>query len=1242
MTDPFRSRALVTRLFLTLLLAAAASARAADAPPDPALPKAPGNWKVELIAKAPQIQHPSVVCCAPDGRIFVGEDPIDMHLPSSAAADRVLCFHPDGKVTVFAEKLHAVYGLAYLDGKVYIHHTPKFSVFTDDGSGVGKDRVDLIASTNPNPWNTGGFNDHIPSNFKLGMDGYFYLSTGDKGIYGAVGTDGSRAELRGGGVIRFRPDGTGLEVFSTGTRSHLDVSMNAEDEMFTYDNTDDGRGWWTRFTHMVDGGFYGYPWDYWPDDATPAKVEDQIKSGKPGQPYTLWRMAEYGGGSPCGAVGYNEDALPAEYRGNLFHCEWGKGHVARFVVERAGGTYRVASNEQFMTPGGEFRPLGITVTPDGLGFVVTDWNLGGWKQPSEGGKRGRLFRVTWTGKSEAAPRPGWLVAAATGKPFAASRPELIEALKHPAQSVRMVAQRRIAERGSDAVAPLVALLKDTTAPPHARWHAVWALDGIDGGKAARQAIAAVVQDANADPSVRRQAARQLGTRRAREASGALLAAASDRDASVRFHAATALGRVGDASTVPALLARAGEDDFFTQYALFTALNRIGRADPAAWSQIVRALQSSDLTVRGRATFAMRDAYDTALVNALAGYINDTSNDTNARAAALAALAPLHRKEKPWDGDWWGTQPVLAPRPKKEVEWEGTPAVVAAVRAGLKDTAPAVRLAAVKGLQAAPDPAAGDELAAMFEGEADAGVRVEVLKAVAASKPEAAASFVGTILRDPKADPALVPDAVRIAQRVGGPDMLEALARAAASDAPPGVIVQVLDALSRVKGGTAVAVASKLVADRGKPAEVRRAAAAALAASRSADAVPALLRAFGDEAIRREAIVALAAIPDARALDAYLEGLDSKDGTVRQRCRDALKSIAGQALPLVEARLDKAPFSTQVMGELQNVFTAHQPIREWRVLWPWPSDAGDPFPPQALDSPAPGTIKAPDGRELRWRTVRGRGPDGMVDLGSDSRSEAYAFAEIKSDAGRAVQFRVGSDDRMTLYLNGRLIHEDLADGGWAPDEATISAELKPGRNVLVAKVGNTGGGWMFSVAVSGEPKGKLFEYNAKSLDPAAFARFAETHPGDAANGKQLFSAAAGVACVKCHQAPGVAGGGEVGPSLAGVGAKYDRAKLIESVLYPSKQIFDGYEQTLVRTKDGTTHAGGVRGETQDELTLIDSENRKTVIRKADIERRKVSEVSLMPDGLQTALKAQEFADLIAYLESLKEPPAPAKK
>src|SRR5262249_17142490 len=202
-----------------------------------------------------------------------------------------------------------------LDGKLYVHHCPKFSVFTDGGK-EGTGRIDLIDCTNPKPW--GGMNDHIPANIRLGMDGWFYMAVGDKGIYGAVGKDGSKAEIDGSGVVRFRPDGTHLEVFSSGTRNHLDVAINAEDEIFTYDNTDDGNGWWTRVTHMVDGGFYGYPYDY-----------------KPRRPYTLWMMGDYGGGSPTGGLCYNEDALPPEDHRNPFMCEGGPSNIDRLFVRSA-------------------------------------------------------------------------------------------------------------------------------------------------------------------------------------------------------------------------------------------------------------------------------------------------------------------------------------------------------------------------------------------------------------------------------------------------------------------------------------------------------------------------------------------------------------------------------------------------------------------------------------------------------------------------------------------------------------------------------------------------------------------------------------------------------------------------------------------------------------------------------------------------------------------------------------------
>src|SRR5688572_15469340 len=354
-------------------------------------PKAPPGWTVEVVAKYPQIKFPSVHCFAPDGRLFIGEDPMDMDGPVDKPIDRILCIHPDGKITVFAEGLYAVFGIQYLDGKLYVHHTPRFSVFTDD-HGVGKDRVDLIECTNPKP--APGFNDHIPSNCRIAMDGYLYISTGDKGIYGAAGKDGKTAEIYGGGIARMRPDGTDLEVVSTGTRNHLDVAVTDEDELFTYDNTDDGHGWWTRVTHMVDGGFYGYPWDY-----------------KPRRPYTLWMMGDYGGGSGCASIAYNEDALPEKYRGNLFLSDWARKEVLRLEIARDGATWKIVSTEKFLTGGGgDFRPLGLAVSPDGMSLYVCDWNYGGWV--AKGKQTGRLIKATYTGgASLAAPKPAWFVPA---------------------------------------------------------------------------------------------------------------------------------------------------------------------------------------------------------------------------------------------------------------------------------------------------------------------------------------------------------------------------------------------------------------------------------------------------------------------------------------------------------------------------------------------------------------------------------------------------------------------------------------------------------------------------------------------------------------------------------------------------------------------------------------------------------------------------------------------------------------
>ena len=328
--------------------------------PDRRLPVGPTDWQTTLVAEAPDIRHPTAVVCAPDGRVFVGEDSMDMAGPADQPIDRVICVHPNGRITVFATNLFCVFGLQYLDGKLYVNHAPRFSVFTDAGE-IGTDRADLFDYTNPQQLQLAA-RSHIPANFRLGMDGFFYMAVGDNGIYQMKSRDGKHVVLQGGGVLRFRPDGTDLEIFATGTRNHPDLAINEEDEIFTYDNSDEGEGWWTRVTHMVNGGFYGYPYDY-----------------RPRQPYTLWMMGEYGDGVPTCAMANNEDALPEEYRGNLFLGDYGRGQLMRLRVTRQGATYGIVAREKhgeldFLTKGSEqFRPIGLALSPDGLSWYITDW-----------------------------------------------------------------------------------------------------------------------------------------------------------------------------------------------------------------------------------------------------------------------------------------------------------------------------------------------------------------------------------------------------------------------------------------------------------------------------------------------------------------------------------------------------------------------------------------------------------------------------------------------------------------------------------------------------------------------------------------------------------------------------------------------------------------------------------------------------------------------------------------------------
>ena len=94
------------------------------------------------------------------------------------------------------------------------------------------------------------------------MDGFLYIAVGDKGIPHGVGRDGKTHPALRGGVIRIRPDGSDLEVVSTGECNPLSVALSATDEVFTYGNDDDSKKWPNSLTHHIVGGHYGYPYQF--------------------------------------------------------------------------------------------------------------------------------------------------------------------------------------------------------------------------------------------------------------------------------------------------------------------------------------------------------------------------------------------------------------------------------------------------------------------------------------------------------------------------------------------------------------------------------------------------------------------------------------------------------------------------------------------------------------------------------------------------------------------------------------------------------------------------------------------------------------------------------------------------------------------------------------------------------------------------------------------------------------------
>lgn len=138
-------------------------------------------------------------------------------------------------------------------------------------------------------------------------------------------------------------------------------------------------------------------------------------------------------------------------------------------------------------------------------------------------------------------------------------------------------------------------------------------------------------------------------------------------------------------------------------------------------------------------------------------------------------------------------------------------------------------------------------------------------------------------------------------------------------------------------------------------------------------------------------------------------------------------------------------------------------------------------------------------------------------------------------------------------------------------------------------------------------------------------------GDIQAGSNVFLRNQAAECIRCHNVGGQ--GGEVGPSLKGIGAKLTREQILQALIEPSARIAPGYGIVSVKLNDGQEATGTLLLENEHEIQLKTAEAAEPLrIALNRIKSRENYPSGMPPMG--TLLSKREIRDVVEYLSSLK--------
>jgi glucose/arabinose dehydrogenase len=283
-----------------------------------------------------------------------------------------------GATTDVATGLNGPFGIAFRGDTMYVGEQTKVTRFAP-GSASGQTIVSGLPS--------GG---HSTRTVVFGPDGLMYV---------AVGSSCNicdESDKRRAAVTRFKADGSGEHLFSTGLRNSVGLAFNpSTGELWATNNDRDNIGGSnTAMTDdlpaehlniLKDGKFYGWPKCYLPGKPNPEYASADCSTVEP--PAITFQAHS----APLGITFYAGSAFPG-YKGDAFltyHGSWNRSvPTGAKVVHVKVQNGKPVSIEDFVTgwqlPDGSRwgRPVAVLALPDGSVLISDD----------QGGK---IWRVTY-------------------------------------------------------------------------------------------------------------------------------------------------------------------------------------------------------------------------------------------------------------------------------------------------------------------------------------------------------------------------------------------------------------------------------------------------------------------------------------------------------------------------------------------------------------------------------------------------------------------------------------------------------------------------------------------------------------------------------------------------------------------------------------------------------------------------------------------------------------------------------